>query len=324
MARSAKIPVLELEEHPTAEFRAAVLAGLAQRQKQIPSKFFYDAEGSRLFDQICLLPEYYPTRTETAILRANADGIADSLPAEAVLVEYGSGASIKIRILLDGLTRPSGYVPIDISRDHLRDAARALAIDYPHLAIRPVCGDFALPLSLPRDMPSGPRVGFFPGSTIGNLHPADAVQLLARFAGHLGPGGWLLIGVDLKKDIRLLHAAYNDAAGITAAFNRNLLVRINRELNGNFDIDSFDHSAFWNVEAGRIEMHLVSAITQTARVAGRSFGFAAGESIHTENSYKYTDDEFRRLAVKAGFQPVTVWSDGDRLFSVHLLSVAGR
>lgn len=324
MARSAETPVLDLDEHPTAEFCAAVLAGLAQRQKQISSKFFYDAEGSRLFDQICMLPEYYPTRAETAILRANADSIADSLPAEGVLVEYGSGASIKVRILLDGLNRPGGYVPIDISRDHLREAVRALAIDYPQLAIRPVCADFARPLSLPRDMPAGPRIGFFPGSTIGNLHPADAVLLLARFAGHLGPDGWLLIGIDLKKDLRLLHAAYNDDAGITAAFNRNLLVRINRELNGSFDVDSFDHSAFWNAEAGRVEMHLVSAVAQTARVAGRSFGFAAGESIHTENSYKYTDDEFCRLALAAGFQPVAVWSDADRLFSVHLLSVAGR
>ncbi len=323
MARFAETPILDLDEDSTAEFREAVLAGLSRHQKQIPSKFFYDAAGSRLFDQICTLPEYYPTRTETEILRANAGELADIVPPEAVLVEYGSGASVKVRILLEALRRPGGYVPIDISRDHLRLAASALAADYPRLTVRPVCADFARPMSLPRNMPAGPRIGFFPGSTIGNLHPPDAACLLIRFARQLGADGWLLIGVDLKKDSRVLHAAYNDSAGVTAAFNRNLLVRINRELDGRFDLESFDHSAFWNDKDGRIEMHLVSAVSQTGRVSGRAFRFAAGESIHTENSYKYTVEEFRRLAASAGFRPTAVWSDAERLFSVHLLRVGG-
>lgn len=324
MPRAAEDAVLDLEHQPTAEFRAAVLAGLAQPRKQIPSKYFYDAEGSRLFDQICELPEYYPTRTETGILRDNAAAIAELLPPGAVLVEYGSGASVKVRILLDALRRPAGYVPIDISREHLRAAASSLASDYAGLAVQPVFADFTRPLPLPQTLPAGTRVGFFPGSTIGNLHPKDAAGLLAGFAQQLGADGWLLIGVDLKKDPAILHAAYNDAAGVTAAFNRNLLVRANRELAADFDIDSFDHQAFWNADAGRIEMHLVSAVAQSARIAGRTFRFEAGESIHTENSYKYAPEDFRALAAGAGWRTAASFLDADRLFAVFLMACNRR
>lgn len=313
--------VLDLIQDTVGEFRAAVVSGLAKLQKAIPSQFFYDAEGSHLFDHICTLPEYYPTRTEIAILRHNAAAIAAALPSRTVLVEYGSGASVKVRLLLNAL-KPAAYIPIDIARQHLHAAASVLAFDYPALAVMPVCADFTRHSALPRGLPPGPRVGFFPGSTIGNFHPADATRLLRRFRRQLGPQGSLLIGVDLKKDPAILHAAYNDAAGITAAFNRNLLVRANRELSASFDLETFAHYAFWNAPAGRIEMHLRSTVAQEVLVADRSFRFTAGETIHTENSYKYTMDEFRMRAVAAGFAPVAVWTDRAGLFSVHLLAAA--
>jgi len=320
MDQFADDAVLDLVPDTVAEFRGAVLTGLAKLQKAIPSQFFYDAEGSRLFDRICTLPEYYPTRAETGILRHNAAAVAAALPPQAVLVEYGSGASVKVRLLLDALERPAAYVPIDISRQHLLAAASVLAFDYPALAVMPVCADFTRFPALPPALLPGPRVGFFPGSTIGNFHPADATRLLRRFRRQLGPHGSLLIGVDLKKDPAILHAAYNDAAGVTAAFNRNLLARANRELSASFDIEAFAHDAFWNAPAGRIEMHLRSTVAQKVLVAGRSFRFTAGETIHTENSYKYTLDEFRACAVAAGFAPAAVWTDPAGLFSVHLLA----
>ncbi len=323
MAPFADDTVIDVEHQPVREFARAVLAGLAQAQKQIPSKFFYDAEGSRLFDKICELPEYYPTRTEISILRDNAAAIAEELPPGAVLVEYGSGASVKVRLLLDAMQRPAAYVPIDISREHLRAAAAELAGDYPRLSVLPVHADFTKPLMLRCRLPEGPRVGFFPGSTIGNFHPPEATRLLSGFAQNLGPGGLLLIGVDLKKDPRILHAAYNDAAGITAAFNRNLLQRANRELEGSFDVEAFDHHAFWNADASRIEMHLVSSTAQAASVAGHWFYFTAGESIHTENSYKYAPDEIHLVAKAAGFRPVCLWTDAQQLFGVSLLAVTG-
>ena len=323
MDQFADACVLDLVPDTNAEFRAEVLAGLARLQKAIPSQFFYDEEGSRLFEHICALPEYYPTRTEIAILRHNAAAIAAALPSQAVLVEYGSGASVKVRLLLNGLERPAAYIPIDISRQHLQAAASVLAFDYPGLAVMPVCADFTRPSALPPGVPPGPRVGFFPGSTIGNFHPVDATRLLRRFRRQLGPQGSLLVGVDLKKDPAILQAAYNDAAGVTAAFNRNLLVRANRELSASFDLEAFAHHAFWNAQAGRIEMHLRSTAAQKVRVAGRPFRFAAGETIHTENSYKYKLDEFKTCAVAAGFAPAAVWTDPAGLFSVHLLAVAG-
>lgn len=323
MDQFADDAVLDLAHDTVAEFRAAVLGGLAKLQKAIPSQFFYDAEGSRLFDHICTLPEYYLTRTEIAILRQNAAAIATALPPRPVLVEYGSGASVKVRLLLNALERPAAYIPIDISRQHLQAAASVLAFDYPGLVVMPVCADFTRPSTLPPGVPLGPRVGFFPGSTIGNFHPADATRLLRRIHRQLGPRGSLLIGVDLKKDPAILHAAYNDAAGVTAAFNRNLLVRANRELSASFDIEAFAHHAFWNAMGGRIEMHLRSTMAQKVLVAGRPFRFAAGETIHTENSYKYTLDEFNICAVAAGFIPAAVWTDPAGLFSVQLLTVAG-
>lgn len=315
--------VLDLAHDPASEFRAAVLNGLAQLQKTIPSKFFYDAEGSRLFDHICALPEYYPTRTETGILRASAGAIAAALPPQVVLVEYGSGASVKIRLLLDALDRPAAYIPIDISGGHLRASASVLAFDYPKVAVIPVCADFTRPTALPPALPEGPRVGFFPGSTIGNFHPPDAKRLLRSFHRQLGPQGRLLIGIDLKKDPAVLHAAYNDAVGVTAAFNRNLLVRAKRELAASFDLDAFEHLAFWNPAAGRVEMHLRSRIRQTVFVGGRPFRFAAGETIHTENSYKYSVDEFTALGRAAGFATVAAWTDARQLFSVLMLADEG-
>jgi L-histidine N-alpha-methyltransferase len=313
--------VLEAEIEIEQEFRTAVLSGLARPCKQIPSKFFYDAEGSRLFEKICRLEEYYPTRAETEILTDRAEEIAASLPEGVVLLEFGSGASLKVRLLLDALGRPRSYVPIDISREHLLAAASSLSRDYRAIAVSPVYADFTRPFRLPDTLPAGPRLGFFPGSTLGNFHPPEALHILARFAERLGPGGWLLIGVDLKKDRHILHAAYNDAAGVTAAFNLNVLARINRELDGSFDLEGFYHRAVYNSDAGRIEMYLMSRHAQGARVAGRAFRFRAGEGIHTENSYKYSLPEFSRLAVSAGYRPAAMWCDSAGLFSVHLLEV---
>lgn len=316
------ICVLDPESHAVDELREAVSTGLAAPLKYIPSKFFYDAEGSRLFERICALDEYYPTRVESEILTHRAGEIAALVPPGAVLLEFGSGASRKVRVLLDALRQPRGYVPIDISREHLLASAEALSQDYPKIAVLPVCADFARPFRLPDGVPMGPRLGFFPGSTIGNFHPPDAAKMLSRFAKLLSPGGWLLIGVDLKKAVRTLHAAYNDREGVTAAFNVNLLARINRELGGTFDLTGFRHRAVYNAEAGRIEMYLMSLKEQVASVAGRTFRFRAGESIHTENSYKYSVPEFQTLAVGAGYKSEAVWCDPASLFSVHLLATA--
>jgi L-histidine Nalpha-methyltransferase len=321
LAPSAPAPVASL--HDTVEFRDAVLSGLARPRKEIPSKFFYDAEGSRLFERICELDEYYPTRTEITILRQSADRIATMLPPRPLLLEFGSGASVKVRLLLDALEQPAGYVPIDISGEHLLAAAEQLARDYPNVPILPVCADFTRRFRLPGALPEAVRVGFFPGSTIGNFHPRDAARILRGFATQLGSDGWLIIGVDLKKPLRLLHAAYNDEAGITAAFNLNLLARANRELGGTFDVESFRHRAIYNPEAGRIEMYLTSLCAQTVRVAGRRFRFYRGESIHTENSHKYSVEEFQLIATAAGYQPATVLIDPNRLFSVHVLRSTG-
>jgi L-histidine Nalpha-methyltransferase len=311
---------IELHDlHPTpADLAAEVLSGLRRRPRAIPPKFFYDAEGSRLFDAITQTPEYYPTRTELAILRAHAPEIAERVGTGSLLVEPGGGSCAKVRILLEGL-RPCAYVPIDISREHLRLAAEQVAAEFPWLEVHAACTDFTRDLALPVSAPEGPRVAFFPGSSIGNFDPSGAVDFLAAVAELVGPGGFLLIGVDLKKDRSLLNAAYNDAAGVTAAFNRNLLSRINRELGADFDLTAWDHRAFYNESLSRIEMHLVSGRPQTVRVAGESFAFAAGETIHTENSYKYAVAELQQLARRADFQPEAVWTDPDDLFSVHLL-----
>lgn len=308
--------------HPTpADLAAEVLAGLGRRPRSIPPKFFYDAEGSRLFDAITQTPEYYPTRTELQILRTHAPEIAQRVGTGSLLVEPGGGSCAKVRILLEGL-RPCAYVPMDISREHLWLAAEQVAAEFPWLEVHAACTDFTRLLELPASVPEGPRVAFFPGSSIGNFDPPAAVDFLAAVADLVGPGGFLLIGVDLKKDGALLDAAYNDAAGITAAFNLNLLARINRELGADFDLAAWSHRAFYAEDRGRIEMHLVSGRAQTVRVAGETFTFKAGESIHTENSYKYAVEEFQGFATQAGFQPEAVWTDSTKLFSVHLLRAA--
>jgi dimethylhistidine N-methyltransferase len=299
-------------------FRDAVLNGLGRARKAIPCKFFYDARGSALFEEICRLPEYYPTRTEIAILEENSSDIAAQMGPHCRLIEFGSGASHKVRILLGALDRPAAYVPVDISREHLRDAAASLAEDFPSVPIIAVCADYTRPFSLP-PLPGarGKRVGFFPGSTIGNFEPGAAVAFLANYARILGPGEEMLIGVDLKKDPEILDAAYNDRAGVTAAFNLNLLDRINRELDGDLDLDRFEHVAFYNAVEGRVEIYIRSLVNQSAQIAGRTFHFAAGELIHTEYSYKYSVGEFRALAARAGFRPVDTWTDAAELFSVH-------
>ena len=309
------------DHHPPAQdLLGEVLTGLACQPKQLPPKFFYDRRGSQLFDAITRLPEYYPTRTEIGILREQGDAIAEHLGHDTVLIELGSGSPQKIRVLLDSL-RPAVYMPVDISGEHLRDSASHIARDYPDLKVEAVCADYTAGLQLP-DMPKDTaRAAFFPGSSIGNFEPAAAVDLLRDVGRDLGPGGAMLIGVDLKKDRQRLDVAYNDNQQITAAFNLNLLTRINREANADFDINRFGHRAFYNEAEGRIEMHLVSTCAQKVRVDGHHFRFEAGETIHTENSYKYSVEEFHELGAEAGYEAEQVWTDPDELFSVHCLRV---
>ncbi len=306
-------------------FLADALHGLRQPHKSLPCKYFYDAEGSKLFDQICLLPEYYPTRTELGILRAQAIEMAACLGPEALLVEYGSGSSKKTRLLLDRLLQPSAYVPVDISREHLFETALALRLDYPGLAVLPVCADFSAPFVLPRaSRPVSRRAVYFPGSTIGNFSEAGAIALMAGVARLVGPGGAFLVGVDLEKDPRVLERAYDDPGGVTAAFNLNLLARMNRELDADFDLRRFRHRAVWVGETRRIEMHLVSAAPQVAHLGGAEIHFERGESICTEHSHKYTLAGFARLARRAGLSVRRVWTDRARLFSVQYLEVPVR
>jgi dimethylhistidine N-methyltransferase len=305
-------------------FRDAALAGLSRRQKSLPCRFLYDARGSALFEAICDLPEYYLTRTEIRILEDRAGEIAQLMGPDAQLIEFGSGSSRKVRILLDALEEPAAYVAIDISREPLRQAAEALAAEFPQLAVVAVCADYTRPFDLP-PLPArgdGRRVGFFPGSTIGNFRPEEAVDFLAGCRRVLGRDGGLLVGVDLKKDKAVLDAAYDDARGVTAAFNLNLLERMNRELGADFDLDRFAHDAAYDEGSGRVEIYIRSLADQIVTVAGRAIRFAAGERIHTEDSCKYALGEFQRLAAHAGFGAVRSWTDEDRLFSVHFLAVA--
>ena len=308
-------------EPTVTEFRAAILQGLGSTPKTLPSKFFYDAEGSRLFDRICELPEYYPTRTECALLQARAPEIAGLVGPHAGVVEFGSGAGVKIRLLLAALRYPAAYVPVDISRGHLLAAAASLAADLPDLRIAPVCADYTNRFALPYLAGSSPRrlAGFFPGSTIGNFTPLEAAEFLSRAGRLLGRGSMMVVGVDLPKARAVLEAAYDDAAGVTAAFNLNLLARINRELDADFDLAMFAHEARWNAEESRVEMHLVSRAAQTVQIGGDQVGFVPGESIHTENSYKYTLAGFADLARSAGYDPIASWTDPASLFSIHVL-----
>ncbi len=303
------------------DFRRDVLSGLAQPRKHLPCKYLYDEAGSRLFDRICTLPEYYPTRTERAILERHAPEIAEVLSPRCVLVEYGSGSSLKTRLLLDQLPDASAYVPVDISAEHLGRSAHALKQRYPRLAVLPLCADFTQPFALPTLPPHERRAVYFSGSTIGNFPPTEAVELLANIAHLCGSGGGLLIGIDLKKDVRILEPAYNDAAGVTAAFNLNLLARINRELGGDFALERFRHRAVYNAREGRIEMYLRSLARQVVHVGERGFSLEAGEGICTEHSHKYDLDGFAQLARAAGLKVARVWMDEARLFSVQYLTV---
>ena len=301
---------------------AAALAGLRGTPKTLPPKLFYDAAGAALFERICELDEYYLTRAELAILRARVGEIAALAGPGAALVEYGSGAGVKVRLLLDAMERPAAYVPIDISRQQLGRVAGELAAEYPHLQVRPVCADYTAPLSIP-DLPQrARRVAFFPGSTIGNFHPTDAAAFLRRVRRTLGRDGLLVLGVDRRKDPAALRAAYDDALGVTAAFNRNALARLNRDAAATFDPATFAHRAAWNDAASRVEMHLVSRAAQDVRVAGETIHFDAGESIWTESSYKYDPERLDRLVAEGGFRAERLWTDAGERFWVACLGVA--
>jgi len=305
-----------------AAFRAEALTGLQSFEKTLPCKYFYDRRGSELFDRICDLPEYYPTRTEAGIMRDHAEEMAALFGLDCLLIEYGSGSSTKTRILLDHLPHLAGYVPMDISRDHLHQTAAGLAVAYPHLDILPLCADYTAPFDLPAARrPVRSRAVYFPGSTIGNFHRDQAETFLTQIAEVCGPGGGLLIGVDLKKSLQILEPAYDDAQGVTAAFNLNLLRRMNAELDADFDLGQFAHRAFYNALAGRIEMHLMSLKSQTVHIGGVSIAFEEEETILTECSYKYSLSDFAALASAAGLAVRKVWTDPEQKFSVQYLTV---
>ncbi len=316
--KRTQVPVVD-----TDGFEFALLAGLSASPKRIPSKFFYDRTGSELFEQICALHEYYPTRTETELLIRHGREIAHYFGERAALVEFGAGALRKARILLRAMERPAAYLPIDISGDFLRGVARDIAPAVAGLSIRPIVADFTQPLVLPADTMRLRRVGYFSGSTIGNFEREDALSFL-RMAARLLAGGGLLVGVDLVKDPNILHEAYNDAAGVTAAFNRNVLVRANRELGADFEVDRFAHYAFYAPHVQQIEMHLFSLGAQVAHVSDQRVRFAEGESILTEISRKFTVEGFQALASEAGLVPGAVWCDERRLFSLHWLEAPER
>lgn len=316
-------PVLTLELAETAdrdEFLRAVLDGLSAEPRSIPPKFLYDARGSALFDDICELPEYYLTRAETEILRRHAAEIGLRAGSGVALVEFGSGSSVKSRLLIEALPQLALYVPIDVSREHLDVTAARLRNDYPGLRLEPICADFMGPI--PPIGGAGRRLGFFPGSTIGNLELAAATAFMARARQLVGDDGALVLGVDLKKDPRRLHDAYNDSAGVTADFTLNLLRRINRELQGTFDLSAFVHDAFYNPAESRIEIYCRSVRDQTVTVAGRRFEFSAGERVHTEYSYKYDMAGIEALARSGGFRVAKSWTDPERLFAVVYLEAA--
>ncbi|MEM8865505.1 MAG: L-histidine N(alpha)-methyltransferase [Planctomycetota bacterium] len=308
-------------EPDTATFYDDVIEGLGRQPRSLPCKYFYDERGSQLFEQICELDEYYVTRTELAIMRRHAADMARQIGQGVMLVEYGSGASIKTRLLLDELIDPVAYVPVDISREHLQQSAAHLAGLFPDIEVLPVCADFTDDFSLPESKrkPTHNAV-YFPGSTIGNFQPEEAKRMLAQIVELCGCGGGLLLGIDLQKETRVLEAAYNDAEGVTAAFNLNLLDRINRELDGDIQTDQFEHHAEYNADKNRVELSLVSLRNQTATVGDTEFEFGEGELIHTEHSHKYTIDGFAELAAEVGLTLRQHWTDADRRFAVlHLV-----
>ncbi len=313
--------VIEPPGDTESAFARDVIDGLNATPKWLPPKYFYDAAGSALFEAITQLPEYYPTRTELRILQSSAPQIARLVPANAALVEFGSGATTKARILLRAAATFTAYVPVDISAEFLGEEATRLERDFPRLAVLPVPADFMGPFELPAQVALRPRIGFFPGSTIGNFEPQEAAALFRNVARVLGPGATLIVGIDLVKDEAVLNAAYNDAAGVTAKFNLNLLARINRELGADFDLASFQHRAFYNRQRRRIEMHLQSLRSQKVEIARGTIAFRAGETIHTENSYKFTIEGFAAFAQRAGWTPRAVWTDPDGYFSVHAFTL---
>ena len=299
-------------------FREDVIAGLSLPRKALPPKYFYDAAGSRLFERICRLPEYYVTRAELSLTRKNLSSITRFAGTGCELIEYGSGESLKTRLLIRAL-RPSAYLPIDISRSALDLAVAKMKKEFPWLPVVPVVGDFSRPLRIPATSARSKRVVYFPGSTIGNLTPDEAHAFLAM---NRAQAAKMLVGVDLRKDANVLHAAYNDSRGVTAAFNLNLLKRMNRELGADFDLGRFAHYAFYDPSLGRIEMHLVSLARQSVRIGADRFSFDVGESIHTENSYKYSIEGFAALAGRAGFTLQKTWTDAKGLFALHALKAS--
>jgi dimethylhistidine N-methyltransferase len=307
-----------LPDERTSAFARDAIDDLSQHPKRLSPKYFYDAVGSELFEAITRLPEYYPTRTELGILRDRRSEIAAIIPDGAALVEFGAGATTKVRLLLENCDFDA-YIPVDISGDFIRAQADALRRDFPSLAVYPLAADFTAAFALPGAIAKMPKVGFFPGSTIGNFEPHEACRFLRSAREILGLGAQMIVGADLEKDERVLYQAYNDAAGVTARFNLNLLVRMNRELGGNFDVSAFTHRAIYNRERHRIEMHLISKRTQVVRMLGTSFSFRPGESIHTENSYKYSIDRFAALARGTGWKVRESWTDQAKMFSVHAL-----
>jgi dimethylhistidine N-methyltransferase len=307
-----------LPDEQTSAFARDAIDDLSQRPKRLSPKYFYDVTGSELFEAITRLPEYYPTRTELSILSDRGGDIASIIPKGAALVEFGAGATTKVRRLLEHCDI-GAYVPVDISGDFLKAQADGLCQDFPGLAVYPVAADFTASFPLPAAVAAMPKVGFFPGSTLGNFEPHEACAFLRRAREILGDGAQMIVGVDLEKDERVLYDAYNDAAGVTARFNLNVLVRINRELGGNFDLSAFTHRAIYNRERHRIEMHLISKKSQTVRMLGTTIPFRAGESIHTENSYKYSIERFAALSRGSGWTPMESWTDPAGMFSVHAL-----
>ena len=305
-------------DQPTSTFARDVIDNLSRAPKRLSPKYFYDATGSELFEQITLLPEYYPTRTELSILRDRGPAISSIIPEGAALVEFGAGATTKVRLLL-GECRLGAYVPVDISGDFLNAQAETLRADYPGLGVYPVTADFTSPFELPEAVKAMPKVGFFPGSTLGNFEPGEACTFLKSARAILGQGATMILGVDLEKDERTLYDAYNDTAGVTARFNLNVLHRINRELGGDFDVGAFIHRAIYNRDRHRIEMHLISKKALTCEVLGQKFSFRPGESIHTENSYKYSVERFALLARVSGWRLLETWTDAKTMFSVHAL-----
>jgi dimethylhistidine N-methyltransferase len=314
---TALAEVHDVDEQISA-FARDVIDDLSRHPKRLSPKYFYDAAGSELFEEITRLPEYYPTRTELAILRDRGRAISAIVPKRAALVEFGAGATTKVRLLLNEC-QLAAYIPVDISGDFLKIQAERLRVDFPSLAVHPVTADFTTPFELPEAVCAMPKVGFFPGSTLGNFEPHEASGFLKSAREILGKGARMVIGVDLEKDERVLYDAYNDSAGVTARFNLNVLHRINRELSGDFDVGSFIHRAIYNRDRHRIEMHLISKKALTARVLGKKFSFRPGESIHTENSYKYSLERFSALARGSGWKPLESWTDAARMFSVHAL-----